>query len=135
MSVVRNGLLVSAALAAPTAVLPPPLESGPETADPSRLERRVLTQVGIAGRLLFQENCAQCHGSDGRGSVNGPSLLHRDYAPDRLSQREFHKAVTNGVPATKWTFGDMPAIALGFNDIELIARFIREVRDPEKYAP
>ena len=30
--------------------------------------------------------------------------------------------------------GDMPPIALSFNEIELIARYVREVREPQKYS-
>ena len=134
MSVVRSGLLVSAALAAPTAFLPPPLKSGPETADPARVERRLISPLGLAGRLLYVENCAECHGADGKGTTQGPSLLHRSYSAAQFSQRAFHETITKGVTAQRWAFGDMPALDLSFNDIEKIARYVREVREPHKYA-
>src|SRR5262249_43612948 len=30
----------------------------------------------VAGRKLFQQHCAECHGQDAEGSKKGPSLLH-----------------------------------------------------------
>lgn len=137
MSALKTALAVSATLSVPVAMstLPGPLDSDPSTADPKIVERHFFTQLGIAGRLVYQANCQDCHGTAGRGTVAGPSLLHRAYAPEVLSQRAFHKAVTQGVAAKRWTFGDMPPIDLSFNEIELVARYLRELRDPARYGP
>lgn len=134
MVAIRTALLVSGALVAPTIVLPPPLSTGtgPGTWQPA--ETRYLSQLAVAGKRLFERHCTECHGYQALGSATGPSLQRRDYWSDRLDKRSFHRAVAEGVVAYRWTYGDMPAMAdLSFNDIELLARYVHEMQQPEKF--
>ena len=61
------------------------------------------------GEQLFERNCAQCHGLQGRGTEKGPPLVHRIYEPGHHSDQAFYLAVRNGVAAHHWRFGNMPA--------------------------
>lgn len=134
MGVVRNTLIISALVTGPAVVAPPALYVEPNPQQRARLEQRSLTQMGVAGQHLFVENCLVCHGEEGRGTSLGPSLHHDIYKPGALSRRAFHRAVTEGVTAQRWSFGDMPASdALSFNEIELIARYVREIQFPARF--
>ncbi|MFK7941538.1 MAG: cytochrome c [Paracoccaceae bacterium] len=134
MSVVRNTFLLSAVVSAPALVSPPVLYSEPNPGHREQLALRKLSQLAFAGRHLFARHCADCHGEDGRGTIAGPSLHHEVYKPENLSREAFHQAVTRGVKAQRWAFGDMPAVRqLSFNDIELIARYVREIQLPGRY--
>lgn len=137
MSAIKTALAVTATLSVPVAMstMPGPLETSSDTANPQLLERHFLTQLGVAGRQVYQAHCQDCHGSNGHGTVMGPSLMHPSYDPARLRQRDFHRAVTEGVQARLWDYGDMPAVQLSFNDIELVSRYLRELRDPARYVP
>jgi mono/diheme cytochrome c family protein len=61
------------------------------------------------GEQLFERSCAQCHGLQGRGTEQGPPLVHRIYEPGHHSDQAFHLAVRSGVAAHHWRFGNMPA--------------------------
>lgn len=62
------------------------------------------------GRLLFENNCAQCHGklADGLADL-GPPLIHPYYRPDHHADVAFFRAAEQGVRAHHWPFGNMPA--------------------------
>lgn len=134
MGVVRNTLILSAAVTAPAMVAPPILFSEPNPGHREKLERRSLSQLAYAGKRLFIRHCADCHGQEGRGTIAGPSLHDDAYKPKNLSRKEFHQAVTRGVKAQRWSFGDMPATrSLSFNEIEMIGRYVRELQLPGRY--
>ncbi|MEM1298399.1 MAG: cytochrome c [Pseudomonadota bacterium] len=134
MPVVRNTLILSAVVTGPAMVSPPILYSEPNPGHRETLERRKYSQLAIAGLSLFKRHCADCHGVEGEGTIAGPSLHHDAYKPRSLSRRDFHKAVTEGVPAQRWSFGDMPGNRkLSFNEIEMIARYVREIQFPARY--
>ena len=78
------------------------------------------------GAAIYGANCASCHGAALEGTDLGPSLLDPVYAPDQLSDDEFRRAVRNGVDATRWDFGPMPANGgLGDGQIDAILGFVR----------
>ena len=60
------------------------------------------------GEDLFNANCASCHGQSGRGTDQGPPLLHIIYEPSHHSDASFVLAARTGVPAHHWSFGSMP---------------------------
>lgn len=62
------------------------------------------------GRLLFEKNCAACHGklADGHDG-KGPPLVHPYYRRNHHSDAAFYRAAQMGVQAHHWPFGNMPA--------------------------
>ncbi|MHA1546606.1 MAG: c-type cytochrome, partial [Alphaproteobacteria bacterium] len=68
------------------------------------------SQVAQAGKVLFDENCAACHGENAAGSENGPSFLNQIYRPGHHANGAFVVAATNGVRAHHWRFGNMPPV-------------------------
>jgi mono/diheme cytochrome c family protein len=61
-----------------------------------------------AGERLYAANCASCHGVAGVGTQAGPPLVHRVYEPSHHADFAFRMAVTRGVVAHHWRFGNMP---------------------------
>ncbi len=82
---------------------------------------------GPDGSALYQEHCASCHGSDLRGTEQGPSHLSKVYEPSHHPDASFRIAITRGASAHHWGFGDMPPVP-GLSDAEVTAiiEFIRE---------
>jgi cytochrome c len=64
----------------------------------------------VAGERAYDANCRACHGPLGTGSEAGPALVHRIYEPSHHADAAFRLAVTRGVRAHHWTFGNMPPI-------------------------
>ncbi len=62
----------------------------------------------VGGRDLYDIHCAQCHGSGGFGTTQGPPLVHDVYRPGHHADITFHLAVQRGVRSHHWNFGDMP---------------------------
>ncbi len=70
-----------------------------------------LTQVDLEeGERLFDRFCAACHGARASGTEQGPPLVHRVYEPGHHGDYAFVRAVTTGVRAHHWSFGDMPPV-------------------------
>jgi mono/diheme cytochrome c family protein len=84
------------------------------------------------GKQLFQVNCARCHGAMGRGSKQGPPLVHKVYRPGHHADMAFHLAVKNGTRQHHWHFGDMPPIA-GVS-AEEVAHMVAYVRREQRRA-
>ena len=66
--------------------------------------------VPDSGRTLYQEDCAECHGVDIKGTMRGPALLHKGYRASHHADLAFYQAVKNGVAQHHWQFGNMPAM-------------------------
>ena len=89
-----------------------------------------------AGAELYSANCAQCHGDDLRGTDKGPSHLSVIYEPSHHGDGAFLVAVTRGVRAHHWDFGDMPPVeGLTADDVEAIVAFVRETQRVEGFDP
>jgi cytochrome c oxidase cbb3-type subunit 3 len=75
-----------------------------------------------AGRNLFVNNCAQCHGSDGRGARGFPNLTDAEWqwggAPEQILS-----TISNG------RTGVMPALgaALGPDNTELVVEYVQSL--------
>ena len=133
MSMARTAVVVTAGLSVPTLMYAPkPLYSGPGTAVPQDYDYTVLSQLAKAGRNIYMQHCVDCHGDKALGSEKGPSLHQHEYAVRNRSQQSFHEAITKGLRANTYTFGDMPAFRLTYNEIERVARYVREVRRLER---
>lgn len=89
------------------------------------------SEAGEAGQLVFDTQCAYCHGfnASGRDGV-GPPLIHMIYGPATLDDEAFARAIRSGAPQAKWPFGAMPAES----DItdEQIASLIVYIRELQK---
>lgn len=86
------------------------------------------------GADLYAANCAECHGDALQGTDAGPSFLDRVYEPGHHADGAFLLAVTRGVPAHHWSFGDMPPIeGLSPEDVAAIVAFVRDVQDREGF--
>ena len=93
-------------------------------------------QLVSAGSNLYETNCASCHGSDLRGTDEGPSHLSKVYEPNHHGDGAFQLAVMNGSPQHHWNFGNMPPVTgLSEDDIEAIIAFVRENQRIEGFEP
>lgn len=89
-----------------------------------------------SGADIYQASCAACHGSDLRGTEQGPSHLSAVYVPNHHSDAAFLLAVRNGSPQHHWRFGDMkPIDGLSDDDIVAITAFVRETQRVEGFEP
>lgn len=78
------------------------------------------------GKVLYEKNCASCHGIALNGSDKGPPLLHRIYEPSHHADIAFQLAVKNGVRAHHWQFGDMaPVPQITPDDVAHITAHVR----------
>ena len=67
---------------------------------------------------LYQENCADCHGRDGRGIMSNPALTGT-----RFSETQIISIIQNGL-------GAMPAIDdLDENQMHQIAHFVKHLNN------
>lgn len=85
-----------------------------------------LSATARDGKILFERNCAACHGPSASGSENGPPLVHDIYNPGHHGDGSFHNAVQNGARAHHWRFGDMPKVE-GVNE-PMVGAIIEYVR-------
>lgn len=93
-------------------------------------------ELVAVGADLYQANCAVCHGSDLRGTNQGPSLLSIVYEPGHHGDGAFLIAVTRGVPAHHWNFGPMPPVpGLSVSDVEAIVAFVRDQQRIQGFEP
>ena len=88
------------------------------------------------GDVLYQANCASCHGADLRGTALGPSHLSVVYQPGHHGDVAFALAAINGVRAHHWGFGDMdPIPGLSQEDLDRIIAHVRETQRIEGFEP
>ncbi len=84
---------------------------------------------GTVGETVFNARCAKCHGIGGAGTDIGPALVHRVYGPKRHGDFSFNLAVTRGVRAHHWRFGDMKRIeGVSREEIEAIVVYVRALQ-------
>ncbi len=88
-----------------------------------------LSEQGKQGEALFNATCAECHGQNGAGTMQGPPLVHIIYEPRHHSDQAFYLAVASGVRQHHWPYGDMPPQPeVSPDDVSKIIRFIRELQ-------
>ena len=88
-----------------------------------------LTSEQEAGRVLFDANCATCHGPNASGSDQGPPLVHRIYEPSHHGDMAFLLAARQGVRAHHWRFGNMPAVkGVNDGDVQRITAYVRALQ-------
>lgn len=78
------------------------------------------------GEERYNRNCRPCHGQLGTGAQAGPPLVHRIYEPSHHSDAAFQLAVTRGVRAHHWTFGNMPPLpGMDSSEIAVVTAYVR----------
>jgi mono/diheme cytochrome c family protein len=88
------------------------------------------------GDVLYQANCAACHGSDLRGTDIGPSHLSVVYNPNHHGDGAFVLSALKGVRSHHWNFGDMaPVPGLSQENLDRIVAFVRETQRIEGFEP
>jgi len=88
-----------------------------------------LSALASNGQVLFDANCAACHGQNGGGTEAGPPLIHKIYEPAHHGDLAFMLAVQAGVRAHHWSFGDMPPQPqVTEDDVPAMVQYIREVQ-------
>ena len=85
-----------------------------------------LSATASKGQMVFNTNCASCHGVNAAGGMGGPPLIHTLYNPGHHSNQSFINAMRNGVRQHHWNFGDMPSQQqVAFGDMVFVIKFIR----------
>ena len=80
----------------------------------------------VQGKALYAQHCAACHGTELKGSDQGPPMLHKIYEPSHHADMAFQLAVASAVRAHHWKFGDMkPVPGLDPDAVAHITAFIR----------
>ena len=86
------------------------------------------------GAGLYEAFCAECHGSDLRGTDKGPSHLSSLYEPGHHGDGAFQIAVLIGATAHHWDFGWMPPVeGLSEDDVEAIIAFVRQTQSEDGF--
>lgn len=89
---------------------------------------RNLSEPAQAGRMTFGAQCAQCHGKSAEGGA-APGLLDRVYAVDFRDAPAFHSKAQSAIPEHDAFMKRTQGYGrLGFNDLEMMAKFLREMR-------
>ena len=78
------------------------------------------------GEKKFNASCSRCHGMHGKGTNNGPPLVHKIYEPNHHGDFAFQRAAAQGVRAHHWKFGNMPKIdGVTPEDVNEITQYVR----------
>lgn len=79
-----------------------------------------------AGAVVYQQNCASCHGAELQGTNSGPSHLSIFYEPNHHPDQAFRSAIANGAAQHHWAFGSMPPVpGMTESEIEAVIAFVR----------
>src|ERR1017187_10276828 len=76
---------------------------------------------GADGKKLFQERCAECHGSDARGSAKGPGLAANPLLRGQPVE-QLRGVVQRGFPDS-----GMPAFDLPAEELDAVVGFVRSL--------
>ena len=72
---------------------------------------KTLSQNAQNGKRGFEAKCAACHGVNAAGQDGvAPPLVHKIYEPSHHGDESFQRAVSMGVQAHHWRFGNMPPV-------------------------
>jgi mono/diheme cytochrome c family protein len=78
------------------------------------------------GAALYRAWCQSCHGPSAAGTDQGPPLVHTVYRPRHHGDEAFQLAVSQGVRAHHFRFGDMqPVPGLSRDEVASITGYIR----------
>ncbi|MDB4100207.1 cytochrome c [Amylibacter sp.] len=82
------------------------------------------------GKLLYEAKCVACHAANASGQDGvAPPLVHKIYEPSHHGDESFQRAVSLGVQAHHWRFGNMlPVEGLTRGDVKMITAYVRELQ-------
>jgi cytochrome c len=92
------------------ALLPPAVGCEPRSSSVPGFDPGPVPAELAQGERGYNQYCRTCHGALGVGTVAGPPLVHEIYEPSHHSDAAFRLAVTRGVRAHHWSFGNMPPL-------------------------
>ena len=93
-------------------------------------------EASLASGELYTQNCSSCHGSDLRGTADGPALLSIVYEPSHHSDDSFRSAIANGTTQHHWAFGDMPVVeGVEAGEADAIIAYVRSEQDRQGFEP
>ena len=103
--------------------------------DEIRANERLMAAVRTNGNQLFGDNCAACHGRDGKGRENYPDLTDNDWiwggGPEAIAQT-LTVGVNSSHPESR--IGQMPAFGrdemLDAQQVRDVATFVTTLSDP-----
>ncbi|MGD9913011.1 MAG: cytochrome-c oxidase, cbb3-type subunit III [Rhizobiaceae bacterium] len=114
------------------------LESEPY--DAILADEALMRTVRETGRQLFGDNCAACHGRDGRGGTNYPDLTDRDWlwggGPEMIEQT-MRVGINSAHPDSR--LGLMPAFGrdqmLDREQVRSVAAYVYSLTNPDYSTP
>ncbi|MGD1924717.1 MAG: hypothetical protein ACFB03_11115 [Paracoccaceae bacterium] len=96
--------------------------------DPLTAASNPLSGIGRSGLRVYHFHCENCHGYLGEGTHRAPALAGTIYATDHAARRRFHEqfrtAYSKHALVARGT-RDRPGPR--FNELEMVAKFLREV--------
>ena len=104
------------------------LQRGARAAAPEKKDRAATI---VRGRAVYMQNCARCHGADGRAQTDTGQLYGATdladgkwWREERISDRRLTASITNGKK------GGMPAYGkkLAKSDITAVVAFVRTLK-------
>ncbi|MCE8538451.1 cytochrome c [Ruegeria pomeroyi] len=89
-----------------------------------------LSENARIGARVYEAKCLVCHGPNAEGQDGvAPPLVHKIYEPSHHGDEAFQRAVSQGVRAHHWRFGDMPPVqGLSRADVAMIISYVRELQ-------
>lgn len=111
-----------------------------ESYDSILADEALMQTVRSAGRQLFGDNCAACHGRDGKGGANYPDLTDRDWiwggGPERIEET-MRVGINTAHPNSR--VGQMPAFGrdamLDSGQVRAVAAYVYSLTNPDYSRP
>lgn len=85
------------------------------------------SSVAHGGFMLYRAACADCHGVSAQGKKDAPALVGGDFSRDYADRAAFHEAFRKARAKHRAAGNAVQrAVRADFNDLEMMARFLRE---------
>jgi cytochrome c oxidase cbb3-type subunit 3 len=113
---------------------------GTEPYDAILADEALMQTVRDTGRQLFGDNCAACHGQDGKGRANYPDLTDDDWlwgGGPQLIEQTMRVGINTRHPETR--IGQMPAFGrdemLDREQVQNVAAYVYSLTHPDYSTP
>ena len=111
-----------------------------EPYDAIMADEALMQTVRSSGRQLFGDNCAACHGRDGKGGSNYPDLTDNDWlwgGSPELIEQTMRVGINTAHPDSR--IGQMPAFGrdemLDRNQVRNVAAYVYSLTNPDYSTP